>query len=354
MFSISKYFINPNSKLEYALKKISKSGEKFLIVVDKNKKLLGTITDGDIRRSILKNNDLTKSIKSVFNSHPIYFLKEKISREKILKILLKKKISAAPIVNKLKRVVNIIFINDLLSPKINKKKYKKKVDTCGVIMAGGKGTRLEPFTKILPKPLIPINEKAIIEHIIDCFKDHNINKIYMTVNYKSLLIKSYFKELKLKSPISFVEEKEELGTIGGIKILKNKLNKPFFVTNCDIIVKTDLSDLYEFHVKNKSEITIVASTSKLAIPYGVCKIDSSTGTLKSMLEKPVLDYLVNTGFYVLSPKILKLIPNKKKFDMTDLIDLVDNKKIYVYPIHSDDWVDIGQWPEYHKATKSLW
>ena len=160
--------------------------------------------------------------------------------------------------------------------------------------------------------------------------------------------------MKLKSPISFVEEKDELGTIGGIKILKNKLNKPFFVTNCDIIVKTDLSDLYEFHVKNKSEITIVASTSKLAIPYGVCKIDSSTGTLKSMLEKPVLDYLVNTGFYVLSPKILKLIPNKKKFDMTDLIDLVDNKKIYVYPIHSDDWIDIGQWPEYHKATKSLW
>ena len=154
-------------------------------------------------------------------------------------------------------MVNIIFINDLLSPKINKKKYKKKVDTCGVIMAGGKGTRLEHSLRRYYRSHIPINEKAIIEHIIDGFKDHNLNKIYMTVNYKSLLIKSYFKELKLKSPISFVEEKEQLGTIGGIKLLKNKVNKPFFVTNCDILVKTDLSDLYEFHIKNNSYITIV-------------------------------------------------------------------------------------------------
>ena len=354
MKTILKYFINPNSKLEYALKKISKSGEKFLIVVDKEKKLLGTITDGDIRRSILKNNDLKKSIKNVFNKNPIYFVKGQYTKEKIFKILFKKKINATPIINSQKKVVDIIFINNLFSPKIKKKISKKKVDTFSIIMAGGKGTRLEPFTKILPKPLIPLNNKAIIEHIIDGFRKHSIKKIYMTINYKSLLIKSYFKELKLKSPVSFIEEKEQLGTIGGIKFLQKKIKKPFFVTNCDILVKTDLFDLYDFHQKNKSDITIVASTRKLSIPYGVCELDSDTGTLKNMLEKPVLDYLVNTGFYVLSPEVLKLIPKKKKFDMTELIDCVDKKKIHIYPIHNDDWIDIGQWPEYHKATKSTW
>lgn len=351
MKNISKYLIKPNSKLNYALKKISKSGEKILIVVNSERVLLGTITDGDLRRSILKNNNLNQSIKKVFNTKPIFFQKNSYSKDLLIKTFIKKKINAIPITNIKKKIVDIVFFNNAVFQKKAKNKDKKKLDVPCVIMAGGRGTRLEPFTKILPKPLIPINNKAIIEHIIDGLKFSRINNIFMTINYKSLLIKSYFKDLKLKSKISFIEEKEKRGTIGGIKVLEKKFKKPFFVTNCDILIKIDHADLYDFHLKNDSDITIVASTRKFKIPYGVCKIDTKSGNLKNILEKPEYNYLVNTGLYILSPRVFKYIPSQKKFDMTDLINVVDKKKINVFPIHNNDWVDVGQWPEYNRASK---
>ena len=354
MKNLSKYLIGQNSKLQIVLKKISLNGEKILFVVNKKKELIGVITDGDVRRSILKKNNLEKSIINVFNTRPFFFKEANYNNEELLKNFIKRKINAIPIVDNNKKIIKIIFFSDLLKKKVTKKKVtKKKINTICIIMAGGMGTRLEPFTKILPKPLIPINNKAIIEHIIEEFKKFQIKKIYLTVNYKSLLIKSYFRELKLESSVNFIQEREKRGTIGGIKKIQHKIKKPFFVSNCDVLVKTDYSDLYEFHLKNDSDITIVASTKKFKIPYGVCDIDPKTGTLKKMLEKPVNNYLINTGLYVLSPRLFKIIPNDKKFDITDLINLVDKKKINVFPIHEKDWIDVGQWPEYHKATKQI-
>ena len=175
------------------------------------------------------------------------------------------------------------------------------------IEAGGKGTRLEPFTKILPKPLVPIHEKPVIEHIIERFTDVGINEFILSVNYKARIMKAFFEELDHDYLIKFVEEEKPLGTAGSLKLLEAKINKPFMMTNCDIIIKTDYPDLYSFHEENNYEITLVASMKNYTIPYGTCELNSD-GYLSNINEKPQYDFLINTGLYVLNPSVLKLIP----------------------------------------------
>ena len=210
-------------------------------------------------------------------------------------------------------------------------------------MAGGKGTRLAPFTKVLPKPLLPINEKPVIEHIIEKFFDYGIANFYITVNYKSLLLKSFFTELKPNYSVKFLGEKKPLGTVGCLKNYRKYFKNSFFVCNCDVIVDVDYNDVYNFHQKRKNDITIVASTKKFEIPYGVCEINKK-GNLKKIVEKPKQNLLANVGLYLLNPRILKLIPKNKYFHMTELIEVCRKKgfKVGVFPINDSDWLDAGQ------------
>jgi NDP-sugar pyrophosphorylase family protein len=217
-------------------------------------------------------------------------------------------------------------------------------------MAGGKGTRMEPFTKVLPKPLVPINEKPIIEHIIEKFTEVGCLDFYLTLNYKGKILKAYFEELQPEYNVSFVDEKKPLGTAGSLKYLMGKFNKPFFVTNCDIIIKANYASLYDFHLKGKYDITLVASAKEYIIPYGTCELNGN-GHLSHINEKPKYDFLINTGLYILNPDILKIIPNNKFYHITHLIEDVKSmgKTIGVFPIDEDEWIDIGQWAEYKKA-----
>ncbi len=221
-------------------------------------------------------------------------------------------------------------------------------------MAGGSGTRLEPFTKVLPKPLIPVGEKPVIDHIIENFRAYGICEFYLTTHRMSKIIRAYFEE---KSPdyfIGFAEEDEPRGTAGGLKLLAHKLKKTFFVSNCDIIIKTDYADLYHFHTKNSYDITLVASTKQFNIPYGICELNSG-GSLERIKEKPEYSFLVNTGLYVLNPNVIDLIPDDKLFHITHLIDKVKENTgtIGVYPVSEKAWVDVGQWAEYRKALKMI-
>jgi NDP-sugar pyrophosphorylase family protein len=221
-------------------------------------------------------------------------------------------------------------------------------------MAGGKGTRLEPFTKVLPKPLVPIHEKPIIENIIEIFTKLGCTNFHITVKYKGKILKAYFDELQPDYNVHFVEEKEPLGTAGSLRFLDGQFNQPFFVTNCDIIIKADYISLYEFHQKGGYDVTLVASAKDYVIPYGTCELNSN-GHLSHINEKPHYDFLINTGLYLLNPDVLKLIPENKFYHITHLIENAKNqgKKVGVFPIDDDAWIDVGQWTEYQKAITKL-
>ena len=219
-------------------------------------------------------------------------------------------------------------------------------------MAGGKGTRLKPFTQVLPKPLVPINDKPFIQHITENFFKYGCKKFFITVNFKSKIIKAFFDELNPAYKVSFQDESKPLGTVGALSFLKNKIKKSFFVSNSDVIVKTDLEKIYKFHVDQKFDLTLVASTKEYVIPYGTCDLDKK-GHLLKINEKPIFNFLVNTGLYLLKPEIIKLIPLNKKFDLPDLLKKMQklNYTIGVFPVDSEAWLDVGEWDEYYKTRK---
>ena len=224
-----------------------------------------------------------------------------------------------PIINKNNKLVNIID-----SKSFGEKIIEKTINLPVVIMAGGKGTRLQPSTFILPKPLIPLQGKAIIEHIIVEFKKYGIQNFYVSINYKSTLIKAFFSELNLDCKIKFINEKKPLGTAGSLKLLEKNKIENFIVINCDTIIKADFSELLKFHKQSKNDISVIGAVKRLEIPYGVCEIGKNQ-KIKKIDEKPKIDFLANTGCYLVKKKILKLIPKNRYFDFTDLITLAIKK-----------------------------
>ncbi len=349
---MKEFLIQKSCTIIEALKRMSKSGEKSLIVVNHNEKLLGILSDGDLRRAILNKKKLTENISKIYNSNSFYLFENSYDLENVKKKALKQKIYFIPILNRNKKVTNLLTSTDLFSENKNIKTKNKNIPV--VIMAGGLGTRLEPFTKVLPKPLIPIDGKPIIDHIIESFKNSGSNTFYITLNYKSKILKSYFEELKHKYKIFFLEEKKPLGTAGALFLLKNRIAKNFFVTNSDIILNTDYIDLYNFHIESKNDITLVVAAKEYEIPYGSCEI-SSNGNLLKINEKPKYNFLINSGLYLLNNKILKLLKKNNKIDMNELIELAIEKKfkIKIYPVSDKQWIDVGQWVEYKKIVEKF-
>ena len=341
-----------NTTIKQALKQINVSGEKCLIVIDTEKKLLGTLSDGDLRRAILKGIDFKKEIKNIYNKKPISLLSKTFDNRDVRKIFLETKIDIIPVVNDNNEVVDILSWDKLF--KSNKGENKSLVEIPVVIMAGGRGERLEPFTRILPKPLVPIHEKPIIEHIIERFTNIGVKNFYLTVNYKSKIIKAYFDELNADYNIHFVDEKTPMGTAGSLSLLEGKFNNPFFVTNCDIIIKADYANILDFHEKSGNDISLVASAKEYIIPYGTCEVNNE-GYLSRINEKPKYDFLINTGLYIINPNILKHVPKNKFYHITHLIEDVKNqgKKVGIFPIDDESWIDIGQWVEYKKVVDAL-
>ena len=331
---------------------LNRTGQNCLIVVDDSKKMLGTLTDGDIRRYILVNKSLSHTVKNIFNKKPKYVNQIEPDFENVKKLMLKYKIDLVPVVDKNFRVLDYCTWEQVFKSKQSNKIFKKAPTL--IIMAGGKGKRMKPFTNILPKPLLPVGDKTIIERIIDSFYSYGVKNYILSINEKSQIIKSFFKELSGNYKINFVEEKKPLGTAGSLRLMAGKISNSFFLTNCDTLTKINYFDLMEFHKKGKFALTLVASSKKFSIPYGVCELNAE-GELKKIKEKIKNNYLVNVGLYVLNPFILKSIPANQFYDMTDLIRDLKKQgyKIGVYPIHESAWTDVGQWDEYKKALEQL-
>lgn len=317
---IQKLLINFNSSISLALEKLQSTGYKCLIVVNDKNKYLGTITDGDIRREILKNNNFSKSISKIYNTNSHYLTTNNFDEEKARNFLIKEKQSLLPIINKMRKVVDYydFFRQELLTENtINKNLV--------MIMAGGQGKRLQPFTSILPKALIPINGKPVLMHIIELFKKNRFRNFVLSLNKKNTVLKSYLSEIKKNYNITFLEEDHPLGTAGALKNLK-KIKEPFFLINCDNIFKLNPKNLLDYHKKNKNILTLVASLKEFSLPYGICELKKNKKDLFDLKEKPKKNFLVNTGFYVCSPDLLKFLPKKKSFGMNVLINNLKLKK----------------------------
>jgi len=340
--------VKPDITIRQAMKKLSQSGEKCLVIVGEKNTLLGTLSDGDLRKVILNGSEMSDSIQQIYQSNPTILIDGEYEKKEVKKIFTQNRFDLIPIVNNLGELIDILLWDEILNN--GKKDQQEKLNVPVVIMAGGKGTRMEPFTKVLPKPLVPIHEKPIIEHIVERFTEIGCSKFYMSVNYKGKILKAYFEELQPNYDVTFIDEKEPLGTVGSLQYLKGKFDKSFFVTNCDIIIKTDYVSLYEFHQKNNYDITLVASTKEYIIPYGTCELNGD-GHLSHINEKPKYDFLINTGLYVLNPDVLNFIPKDTFYHITHLIEDIKNSgvKVGVFPVDDDDWIDIGQWVEYQKA-----
>jgi len=253
---MNKLLINKDFTIKKTFKHLNDTSYKCLIVVEKNTNIvLGTISDGDIRKAIINGMNLNDKVNLIYNKKPFCFVENSFTKLKIKEVLLKKILPFIPVVNKKNVLKKIIFWDDLI--KKNKHTYSKKIGIPVLIMAGGIGSRLEPFTKILPKPLIPVNDKPVIEHIIENFRNFNFGNFYISINYKSKILKAYFEEVKRKYKISFVEEKKPLGTAGSLKLLSKKIKDNIIVTNCDIMININYLDFIKFHIKNKNDLSFL-------------------------------------------------------------------------------------------------
>ncbi|MEG2021949.1 MAG: sugar phosphate nucleotidyltransferase, partial [Oscillospiraceae bacterium] len=300
--------------------------------------LKAVVTDADLRRFVLKGGMLTENVSAMANYSPRSLPVSERSRAK--EYLLSKSIDAVPLLDKEGRIQDIVFVNDLDVD------TRKKADIPVVITAGGLGTRLYPYTKILPKPLIPVGELPIVEHIIERFKGFGCSEFSMIVNYKKSMIKSYFSEVEKDYSLEFIDEDTPLGTGGGLSLLKGKLNRPFFFTNCDCLIDADYGDIYKFHRENKNIITMVCAFKHFTIPYGVIDLDTEGG-IKNITEKPEMNFLTNTGIYLVEPRVVEEMEYGVACGFPDIIEKyrTAGEKVGVYPVSENSWMDMGQLEE---------
>lgn len=330
--------------------KIDGNAKGILFIQDSEGKLLGSVTDGDIRRWIIKAGALNEAIANIMNPNPIYIFVEE--RYRAAYVCKQEKIIALPVVNHDRVIMDIVFLYDTQDK--NDVPKADLSDVPVVIMAGGEGTRLYPFTKILPKPLIPIGDTPIVERIIQYYREYGIRQYYMTVNYKKTMIKSYFLDINPDYEIRYVEEDKPLGTGGSIRLIEDKFDKPLFVANCDSIILADYGDIYDYHKRSGNAITIVSALKNIVIPYGVLQFDD-TGVIKTMEEKPKQSQFVNTGMYVVNPEMIELIPEDTVFHMTHLVEkaMELGEKVGVYPVSEDSFLDMGEFSEMKRMEEKL-
>lgn len=348
---ISRLIIDRRATILSALKKMDELDRKLLLVFD-GEIFSGLLSVGDIQRAIIKNAPLESAIRDVQRpknrvAHPWQ------SESEIKAEMLEFRTEVMPIVDSNNVLVDVWFWDEKFGDTIQRK--EGKLDIPVVIMAGGFGSRLKPLTNIIPKPLVPIGEKPIIEIIINRFNEIGVKDFYLSVNYKHEMIRYYFDNISDKSySVEYFMEDKPLGTAGSLFLIKDILKTTFFVSNCDILIEQDYRDIYSYHLESQNEITLVGSLKHFKIPYGTLETGEG-GQLLSMREKPEITYMINSGMYVLEPNVLNEIPDNTFYHITDLIEKVRARggKVGVFPVSEKSWFDIGEWNEYQQTLKAF-
>ena len=311
---------------------------------------LGLITNGDLQRAILAKRPFDTEIGELIDNSGKKYAHVSDNKSRIKTWMMEVRAEMMPILDATGNLVDVLFWEDLFEE--SRENHRKKINLPVVIMAGGKGTRLKPLTNVLPKPLIPISEKTILEEIMDRFESVGCRKFYMSVNYKSDILRFYIDHLKHHYDIEFFEEPRPLGTIGSVSLLKGKISTPFFVSNCDIIIDQDYRDVYDYHIANKNDLTIVAAVKSFKIPYGVIETGKD-GLMTGLQEKPDITYQINSGVYILNPDSIDEIPENEFFHITQLMEKIQKRggRVGCFPVSENSWTDMGEWSEYMKVAK---
>ena len=320
------------------MQKIDKNATGILFIVDKNNVLLGCITDGDIRRYLLSGGQMEGFAFAAANKMPRYAR----GLDEAKHLYHKKNYIVIPIVDKRMRII------DLYTGELREqiKKKSKSLNIPVVINAGGKGTRLDPFTRVLPKPLIPVGELPIIELIMKEYITYNCDEFHIIVNYKKNLMKAYFYDHENHYKIKWYDEEKPLGTGGGLSLLRGKFDSTFFFANCDALLTANYESMLKFHKENGNIITMICAYKNINIPYGVVEMGIN-GTIKNMKEKPLMSFLTNTGIYIVEPEVIEYIKDDESIGFPDIVTRVNKsgKKVAVFPVSENDWMDMGQLSE---------
>lgn len=343
---LSYLLVNENNTIIEAMRLIDINSKGMLFVTDKNDKLLGTITDGDIRRALLSGHQLNENISEFYNRNCL-FINQSLSLDELKIVFIENKIKLLPVVDNNEIIINYFEIDELID--YNRLEKENPV----LIMAGGLGTRLRPYTDNIPKPMLKVGDKPILQTIIEQFRFYGFKNILISVNYKSDIIENYFRDgSDFGVSIKYIKENKRLGTAGAIKLASKYLHKPFFVINGDILTNVNLFKLLQYHVENKYKMTIGSRLYETQIPYGVLNVNEDCVT--SLEEKPIINYLVNGGIYILETDIIKNIPEDKYFDITELIVLLlkEKERIGSFSI-TDYWMDIGKVEDYYRANEEI-
>ena len=343
---LEEILIDENADIRTAVEQLERIRCKVIYVIG-NGKLKASISDGDVRRYVLHEGNTNFSVEHIANYNPTFLLR--YEKDKVDEIFSQSEVYSIPIVNYNHEVVEVIFRDG----RRIRKKYSLKCPV--VMMAGGKGTRLYPYTKILPKALIPIGEVPIAERIINGFSDYGCEQFFMIVNHKKNMIQAYFDSVQERYSVTYIDEEEPLGTGGGLYLLNGRLSQDFFLINCDIIIDADYNEIYNYHLNQGNFITIVAAKYHHVVPYGVVELDNENNVYSGISEKPEINYLISTGMYVVNNELVSLMPRNQNLSFPDLIDMFkkEGKRIGVYIVEESAYMDMGQLEELEKMKKKL-
>ena len=339
-----KTLLSPGASIKEAIESLSQSSMQIILVVSNDNLLIGTVTDGDIRRGMLKDIQLTDKISSIMNLDPLISSPE-MSGSFILKLMQSNSFSAIPIVDEFKHIKGLHLLNEIIGPQIRPNQM--------IIMAGGKGTRLLPKTENCPKPLLPLNGKPMLEHILIKAKEQGFRNFILSINYLGEMIEDYFSDgSKWGLSIEYIREKSPLGTAGSLSVLKRKLKYPVIVTNADVISDIGYGKLLDYHTEHQNSIaTMSVRLHKFQHPFGVVNTDGVN--IVGFEEKPVINLNIIAGVYVLEPETFNFLEDEEYCDMPSLFIRLkeNNMSTIVYPIH-ETWHDIGRIEEYTNANES--
>tara|TARA_B100000886_G_C20414954_1_gene488856 strand:+ start:911 stop:1954 length:1044 start_codon:yes stop_codon:yes gene_type:complete len=344
MKKLSNITLSQDKTLFDALKNLEKEDIKIIFIIDSKEKLLGTISDGDIRRNLINGKSLDSKVSEIMNTNFISAKKDD-NKQEVLEIMKKKGVKQLPILNDSGKIIDVMLLEELIE-------VSNKCENPIIIMAGGIGSRLRPFTENCPKPMLKVGDKPILEILIEQLIKNGFSNFYISVNYLKEQIMGYFDSgSKWNVNIKYLIEDEPLGTAGALSLLPRNFKEPFVVLNGDILTKFNIHQLVDFHSKNKSFTTICAREYEIKIPFGVIKSEGIE--LKEIIEKPSYKSFVNAGVYAFNAEVLKLIPKNQPLDMPDLINKVKllEKRIVICPIH-EYWIDIGRHETLNQAHQS--
>lgn len=348
MTDFSKLLIEDDCQLIHALRKMDEIRKKLLIVSSKLKPY-SLLSIGDIQRAILDGLPLQTEISNILRKDIIVCHVDD-DLQMVKSTMMKLRTEFMPLVDDANEIIKVVFWESLF-PAVQRDSGSK-LNLPIVVMAGGRGTRLRPITNIIPKPLVPIGDKPIIEIIVDRFVNMGASQFYFSVNYKADMIQYYFDQIKERPyQIEYFTEDKPLGTAGSIHLLKDKIKETFFVSNCDILIDEDYQEIYKYHKENINELTVVAAIKHYSIPYGTLEFEEG-GVLRNLTEKPDINFFVNTGMYILEPHLIQEIPENEFFHITHLIEKIKERggKVGVFPVSEGAWKDIGEWDEYLKHS----